>query len=266
MILALNGAEDRLQIVLGRRDNTGERLLLLHAQEWVVPGQSARFLVPGIRNALDQAGARPGDIRGIACVRGPGGFTGLRLVLSTALGLSKALGIPLAGMDYLPLLAAGAARLAEAFESPPSSALWVMTHARRDQVYCQDFELESGTARPLRPVQALSLEQTWQALLASLAPALLLGSGLRRNLDFFLGRMPACNQAHTLRLLPACCDYPLPETVLAMAEQAPYALDPVEPCYLRASDAETNLGQMAKKRGLCPEEIAREFTRLTRRD
>lgn len=41
------------------------------------------------------AGAAPGDLEFVACMRGPGSFTGLRLGMSAAKGMSVALGIPL---------------------------------------------------------------------------------------------------------------------------------------------------------------------------
>jgi tRNA A37 threonylcarbamoyladenosine modification protein TsaB len=50
----------------------------------------------------------PASLRGTAAVRGPGGFTGLRLAAATAAGLARATGTLTAGLEYLPLLAASA--------------------------------------------------------------------------------------------------------------------------------------------------------------
>lgn len=237
-LLVLDGAGDRLQFLLAQEQ--GPDLALLCHQDWAVAGQSARFLAPALDNALKLFGRKASDIRRIACVRGPGGFTGIRLVLALAEGLAAASGALRAGLDLLPLLAAGPAAL-----RPQGSAL-VLTWSRKGQAFAQAFALPD--VRPLGPPADLTLDAA-AALAQSLpGPLALLGSGLQRHLDFFRERLPDC------AFLGPEWNQPGPLTLLAAAARADYADRPVEPLYLRASDAEENLPVFARARGLDPEQ------------
>jgi tRNA threonylcarbamoyladenosine biosynthesis protein TsaB len=100
-------------------------------------------LLEDVDALLRQAGARTGDIQGLAVGTGPGSFTGLRVGLATARGLALALGVPVAGVSTLDALAAGA-----------PGALPVID-ARRGEVFVlqgeprvlapEDLDVEAGT-------------------------------------------------------------------------------------------------------------------------
>lgn len=59
--------------------------------------------MPGIEQALQATGTTVGDVRGIALALGPGGFSSLRVGVSTAKGLALALGVPLVGVGTLEM-------------------------------------------------------------------------------------------------------------------------------------------------------------------
>ncbi|HMF62807.1 MAG TPA: tRNA (adenosine(37)-N6)-threonylcarbamoyltransferase complex dimerization subunit type 1 TsaB [Edaphobacter sp.] len=75
----------------------------------VLPGRtSSERLVPAVRRVMKSAGWRLRELSAIAVVHGPGSFTGVRVGLSAAKGLSEAGGVPLIAVSRLALLAASA--------------------------------------------------------------------------------------------------------------------------------------------------------------
>lgn len=236
-LLVLNGVSPRLTVLLGLPD--GDIL----TRESDATGHAAAVLAPLIADVLAEAGMAPAGLSGIACVRGPGSFTGIRVVLATALGLSMAAGVPLAGLDYLPLLAAAAARHA-------TGAVIAVTHARTGQVYLQAF-LADGELAPLGPPEALFLDAACARVAegAAVGRLWLVGEGAQRHRKALLAAAPQA-------VIPEDCAAPDAATVLAAARAARFGSEPLSPLYLRASDAEENLAVLVACRGLAPETAA----------
>jgi len=151
LLLALNGADERLQLALGRIEDAG--VTFLAAQEWMVPGSAVRFLAPGIRQVLDGLELDARNLRRIACVTGPGSFTGLRMSLALAQGLAAGTGAQLAGLHHLELLAAEAAHMLEEDGGAVAALVW----SRRGQVYAQAFTHSQGRSVAAGPPQVLAL-------------------------------------------------------------------------------------------------------------
>jgi tRNA threonylcarbamoyladenosine biosynthesis protein TsaB len=73
-----------------------------------LPGRSAsERLVSVVRAAMAAQGWQLADLAAIAVVHGPGSFTGVRVGLSAAKGLSEAVRVPLVAVSRLAVLAAG---------------------------------------------------------------------------------------------------------------------------------------------------------------
>jgi tRNA threonylcarbamoyladenosine biosynthesis protein TsaB len=73
-----------------------------------LPGRSSsERLVPAVRRLMDDRGWTLRELMAIVVVNGPGSFTGVRVGLSAAKGLSEASGVPLIAVSRLALLAAG---------------------------------------------------------------------------------------------------------------------------------------------------------------
>ncbi|MCF8107015.1 MAG: tRNA (adenosine(37)-N6)-threonylcarbamoyltransferase complex dimerization subunit type 1 TsaB [Desulfohalobiaceae bacterium] len=228
-ILALNSAEDRVQLVLGLD------LEILFAQEIRGSSRTIRVLPRALEHCFQETGVRPRELGGVACVLGPGTFTGLRVSIALAAGLARGASIPLAGLEYLPLLAAGPAL-------HPGREVWVCTHARKGLLYVQGFCPSDGQA--LTRIAVLTLEEAADLIGKREQAVCLFGSGIRLYENFWRERLPAASR------LNKRWDHPSPGCLLQRAEQAEYSREPLRPLYLRPADAEVNIPRIAALRGV----------------
>ncbi|MCL1939778.1 MAG: tRNA (adenosine(37)-N6)-threonylcarbamoyltransferase complex dimerization subunit type 1 TsaB [Desulfovibrionaceae bacterium] len=280
-LLVLNAAEGLLHIIIARQEADGAYTRLC-AQSWHAPTQGAELLTPALDHALQRLCIAPHDIGRIAAVRGPGSFTGLRLVLATASGLARAIGALQAGLDYLPLLAASALYAIPAIAAFPRR-VWVLTHARRNLIHMQGFienrtqDVSGGplSLRPLCDILVCSPEEAAlyltrleaeQPAAPDKAASLVLGSGLTRNREGFVQALQAeakKSASPPPLLLPSSFDHPSPEALQDAATNAVYGLVDPEPLYVRPADAIDNLEKIAASMGLDPEAAKKRFQELT---
>jgi len=237
MILAVNTAEESLQLVISQG---GE---ILEAFEETCAGRMNEVMAPAAAAMLAR---RSEALTALACVRGPGSFTGVRLGLAFCTGLALAKGVPMAGLDYLPVLAAGV-------YAPDAAEIHVLTHSRANKVYHQGFmpaprtDGLPGLPAPLGPPLDLDLPLAVEIIRerAACSKVAVIGSGLRRNPGAF-AKIPG---AMLLEI-----ENPTLEALVSAALTAVYDGPPVDALYLRGSDAEENLAMIAKGRGLSEEE------------
>jgi tRNA threonylcarbamoyl adenosine modification protein YeaZ len=244
--LILNTAEKRIQFLLCRGPE------LLCAQDWLAQRGGTELLAPALREACARLGITPASIGRIACVAGPGNFTGLRIGITTASGLARAVDAKQAGLDYLQCLAANAL-------ARPGEEVLVMTNARRGLAYCARYRAdENGVPRaqgrtfllPVPPVpEGVDLGQ----------PDFVLGSALSSNREYLSGLFPA-----TTRLLPPSADQPTAASLLAMERLTDWdsAAGDIVPLYLRDCDAVENFASIARAQGRDPERAHAELERL----
>jgi len=253
VILIVNTAEEALQLVLA---SGGE---ILESFDEHCPGRMNEVMAPAV---ADMHGRHDGGLKRVACVRGPGSFTGLRLGLAFCTGLCLARRLPMAGLDYLPLLAATAFASSEhANETENSDEVHVVTHSRTARVYHQGFvrgsEGHGAACTSLGPPRDFAVQDARDVILGRVRSArvVVLGTGVRRNAEAFAG-------LNNATLLPL--ENPTPEALLSAALAAAYDGPPVDALYLRGSDAEENLAVIAAKRGLTEEEALARMEKALR--
>jgi tRNA threonylcarbamoyladenosine biosynthesis protein TsaB len=137
-ILALDTATERSSIaLLEGKEVVAE--FRLHSPET----HSARLL-RSIQFLLGVAGWNLHDLNLVAAGVGPGSFTGIRIGLSTALGMAQTLDIPFVGVSGLDALARKVLL--------PSGRLGVAVDAKRSQIYYAEYQADRHSPRMvLRP-------------------------------------------------------------------------------------------------------------------
>ncbi|MDR1287035.1 MAG: tRNA (adenosine(37)-N6)-threonylcarbamoyltransferase complex dimerization subunit type 1 TsaB [Treponema sp.] len=97
-ILAIDTAADVLSLALGTEEGV-----------WSAAARAGQrhseLLMDLADSLLKNAGLDPGDLDGVACMKGPGSFTGLRIGFSAAKGIALALDIPLVSSPTLDCMA-----------------------------------------------------------------------------------------------------------------------------------------------------------------
>lgn len=242
-LVVLNAAEGMLDLVGGSFDEPTPDC----AQQWKAPSRGTEVLAPALQGMLQGLGKAPRDVRRFACVRGPGSFTGVRLVLSTVAALRRVTGAEVAGLDYMQALAVTGQRAVSLCGTASAGWIWVVTHARRELVHCQSFAFHaSGIPVPLTMVDLCSPAEAAERMAASPQGSLVLGSGVARNREALTAGLAAVRAV----------DVALPEArdLWLMARHAEYACCDIEPLYVRPCDAVDNLDHIARKQGMEPAE------------
>jgi len=191
-----------------------------------------------VEAVLTEAGLTPADLVAVACGRGPGSFTGLRIGLATAKGLCYALGVPLLTPSSLEGLAHAVPRP----EREPCTVVACLD-ARRQEIFAAAWHFDAtGRASLLFAPMAGGPTAVAEAVrgLQSPTPPLLVGTGAtlyRDALTDLLGsavqwpkNAPQTPDAAVLAHLAA--------DAVARGETAD--LHTAEPEYIRPSDAELN--------------------------
>jgi tRNA threonylcarbamoyladenosine biosynthesis protein TsaB len=116
----------------------------------VLPGRSAsERLVPAIRRLMEAEGWALKELVAIGVVHGPGSFTGVRVGLSAAKGLSEAGEVPLVAISRLALLAAAAGEV--------HGKVCAVLDAGRGEFYCGVYEGRRRGSESLLTIEELAV-------------------------------------------------------------------------------------------------------------
>jgi tRNA threonylcarbamoyladenosine biosynthesis protein TsaB len=98
-------------------------------------GHHSEHLLALVEAVMAESGLRLAELDAVACGRGPGAFTGVRLAVGVAQGLAYAAGLPVIAVSNLEAAAA------RAFDTPGApSRLLVCQDARMHEVYWAAYE------------------------------------------------------------------------------------------------------------------------------
>lgn len=188
--------------------------------------QPSRNLLSMINTLLDESGVSLGMVDVFAVSAGPGSFTGLRIGVGVALGLSAATGKPAVGVETL-------ASIASASHSADTGQTLVcpILAARRGEVYAAFFKKRGGVMERISEDMALAPERLAEMIGE---PVDFIGGGFRANAEVLTERLKTPFTA---------VDSPIRNTAEAVAELAlagRSVMAPVSLRYVRPSQAELN--------------------------
>jgi tRNA threonylcarbamoyladenosine biosynthesis protein TsaB len=213
LLLAIDTAGPACAVAIVR---DGEALA--RSSEVIGRGHAER-LMPMIEEALSKAGIAFKDLERIAVTTGPGSFTGVRVGVATARGLSLALGIPAIGIGSLEARALPVARTARA------GTVVAVLDARRGELYALARDL--GTGETVVESSADRAEALATKLESAASPLFLIGAGA-----------PILATSLSSRDVAIAAQPEYPEILdVARLGAAATVLAPPVPLYLRGADA-----------------------------
>lgn len=217
--LALDTATAAPSIAIAAADGR----VLAHHQ--VTAADAGRRVAEEVHLLITGAGYRVQDVGRIVVGVGPGGFTGLRIGMATALALGQALDVDVVGVCSLETLALGMAAAADAGE-----LLIPVIDARRREVFTAVYATGPDGLCEIAPPRAATVEAFREMCAGLDGPAAVAGDGVERIADVL---------ATGIRILPAGPAHAIDAT-WALARAAAGGERPVTPMYLRLPDAEVN--------------------------
>lgn len=198
-------------------------------------------LLPAIDGLLGRAGVGPGNLDILAFAIGPGSFTGLRVGLATIKGLALVLGVPIAPVSSLCVVASAA-------DPKCGGVLRAVIDAGRGEVFSGVFRAEAGRVEAIEEEKRIRWADFWPEV---------------RSGEVIAGLVPESERARA-KDRGALVD-PVRPSAGGVARRAfdqivrgiasPEAMDVVSIRYLKPSWAEEVLGERGAITGVVAESV-----------
>jgi tRNA threonylcarbamoyladenosine biosynthesis protein TsaB len=188
--------------------------------------QPSKNLLSMINRLLGEMGLSLDMVDVFAVSAGPGSFTGLRVGVGAALGLSAAMGKPVVGVETLTSIA-----MTQSAADVGRCVVCPILSARRGEVYTAFFKMRDGVMERVSEDMALAPEKLAEMIAE---PVRFVGGGFAANAEVFTERLKTPYTA---------IGSPLRNTAEVVAELAlagRAVIAPVSLRYVRASQAELN--------------------------
>lgn len=171
--LALDTATDHVALAVGDLDAPGA---VVAATAFRAPRAANTVVLLEAERLLASAGLAPRDLHAVACGRGPGSFTGVRIAVATAKGLAHGAGVALVGFGTADAIAS---------RWTGHGLLGVVGDAMRGEVYPALFRTHDGPPRRLTE-DTVALPAVVAAEWSALGEAVTLtGGGLAKHREVF---------------------------------------------------------------------------------
>ncbi len=197
---------------------------------------SSQTLMVSVDQLLRQCQVKKEDLRGICVTLGPGSFTSMRICLSVAESMGLGLNIPIYGIDELILIA----------ESVPfyPHSIKVIKNAYKGELYTATYDTSSGYAKLVDALNLITPDQFFRQLQAN---DLVLGNGIEklRSEGFDILKKQAKSNSSYSRTVSGIN---VIEYFLDSGVKKPSDI-PLEPLYIRLSEAELNYNKQFGKPG-----------------
>ena len=142
-MLAFDTANEVVSVGVGALDPAAKTITPVATVEVRAHRASNTQLLPRIDALLADSGIARGSLTCVACGRGPGSFTGVRIAMATAKGVASALGVGLIGFSTLDAVAWNA------WEAGVRGSLLVAADAMRKEVYPVRYWVDDAGAHRL---------------------------------------------------------------------------------------------------------------------